>query len=320
MAYDKDLHEVNPNTGFLVHKDTGHMIGIEEAPVRVAEPNQEWPQWVTPHESHVVRRVDPNDKDADPTKAPVTVVQGFRDWHVNRNDGSVSVLVDNEDDAKRAAGERTDNANKDDALLVDNDIRRQVHTDFEAGRNLKAAEEAKKLAAEQDAEEEEEALRRTKARREREDAEKKAIAGSNVNGPASQDPRERSVYDPSKGTSSSGIPNRGASDSDDRYLGQGQARQDRDVNQPNRADDKPNPQAPVSQGRVDYDPDGRYPRQGQSVDQFNRDGYQPNQTVNQPSQQNPKMMQRSSEDPVGPDDSLDANHIRQDRDGNQPKR
>lgn len=51
MAFDPAIHEIHPETGFMVHKNTGHLVGIEQVPV-VSEP-AEYPKWVEVHGSHL---------------------------------------------------------------------------------------------------------------------------------------------------------------------------------------------------------------------------------------------------------------------------
>ncbi len=58
----------------------------------------EWPKWVVPHESHVVR------KKADGAPDHVSVTD-FEDFHVDRVTGEVTVLVKDEEDERRASTE-----------------------------------------------------------------------------------------------------------------------------------------------------------------------------------------------------------------------
>lgn len=51
MVYDPAQHILDPQTGFIVHKDLGHRIGLEPAPVRTE--TTEFPKWVEVHESHL---------------------------------------------------------------------------------------------------------------------------------------------------------------------------------------------------------------------------------------------------------------------------
>lgn len=94
-AFDPAVHKIDPHHGFQVDKETGRPVGIfQEDPKRTF--GTEWPQWVPVHESHiVVRKMD---------GAPDHVsVPAFPDYHVNRIDGSVTVLVHDEDEAKIAS-------------------------------------------------------------------------------------------------------------------------------------------------------------------------------------------------------------------------
>jgi hypothetical protein len=95
MAFDHETHTIDPATGFQVHKETGHRIGLDPAPHRPVSEDAEWPKWVTPHPSHVVRKEVPGAPD-------YLSVPAFPHFYVNRGDGEVTVLVHNEDEEKRA--------------------------------------------------------------------------------------------------------------------------------------------------------------------------------------------------------------------------
>lgn len=98
MALTKENHIIDTETGFAVDPATGHPIGLVAAPHARVTPDEEWPQWVQPHASQVMRREEPG--------APVHIsVPAFPTFHVNRTDGKVTVLVHNEDEAKLAAAE-----------------------------------------------------------------------------------------------------------------------------------------------------------------------------------------------------------------------
>lgn len=60
----------------------------------------EWPRWVAPHESHVLR------KTAEGAPAHVSVPD-WPEFHVDR-EGNVTVLVQNEDEEARALAEKVD--------------------------------------------------------------------------------------------------------------------------------------------------------------------------------------------------------------------
>jgi hypothetical protein len=139
-------HVIDPVTGFAIHKDDGHIIGLEQAtaPVTVGK---EWPKWVVAHDSQVVRK--------EVEGYPVAVsTPGFADSHVNRGNGEVTVLVNNEDEEKRALGEYQ----KPEAEpVVDDDvIRRAVRRDIDAANTALAvsvnAEETEKQRAIEDEE------------------------------------------------------------------------------------------------------------------------------------------------------------------------
>lgn len=96
MAFDHENHVIDAD-GFQRHKTSGHLIGIEEAPpVKHPEDGAEWPKWVVPHESHVVRQ---KRGDVEHISTP-----HFQHHHVNRADGVVTVLAhDAEEEAKAMA-------------------------------------------------------------------------------------------------------------------------------------------------------------------------------------------------------------------------
>lgn len=99
MVYDPERHKISPETGFAVDKVTGHPVGLVGAPAGRVGPGSEWPKWVAVHESHVVR------KQFEGAPEHVSVI-GFEQWHVNRADGSVTVLVEDEAEARRAESEK----------------------------------------------------------------------------------------------------------------------------------------------------------------------------------------------------------------------
>ena len=95
MAFDHENHAIDPATGFQVHKETGHRIGLDPAPHLPVNQDTEWPKWVVPHHSHVVSK--------EVHGAPEHLsVPAFPQFHVNREGGEVTVLVHNEDEEKRA--------------------------------------------------------------------------------------------------------------------------------------------------------------------------------------------------------------------------
>jgi hypothetical protein len=132
MAYDSNVHEIDPKTGFMVHKqigpsryraraielveklktlkedewvdevedflaaeNPGPIVGLENAPLRaVSQPAGEWPKWVKLHDSQIER----------PEDAPVY----SKHWpkvFFNRANGEVTALVHNEEEADRAGKE-----------------------------------------------------------------------------------------------------------------------------------------------------------------------------------------------------------------------
>lgn len=91
MAFDQEKHEIDPQTGFAVDKETGVQVGLEQAPLKPVSDDLEFPKWVVPHESRVFRKKSDNAPDHVSTP-------DFENFHVNRVDGSVTVLVKNEDE------------------------------------------------------------------------------------------------------------------------------------------------------------------------------------------------------------------------------
>jgi hypothetical protein len=55
MAYDSEKHEIDPVTGFAVHKDTESIVGVVPRPRRPTEPVI-YPAWIKPHQSHIIRK------------------------------------------------------------------------------------------------------------------------------------------------------------------------------------------------------------------------------------------------------------------------
>ena len=109
MAFNPDLHEMDPKTGLIVHKDTGFPVGLAPRDTIVATADAvvaavheakaadpTYPKWVLVHASHIVR---------EDGKAPV--VQTFDHFHVNR-DGSVMVMVEDEAEEHRATSDHVD--------------------------------------------------------------------------------------------------------------------------------------------------------------------------------------------------------------------
>lgn len=99
MSFDPKIHEIHPETGFHVHKETGHIVGLVPAPAARVNHDSEWPRWVKPHDSHIVRQSVAGAPDHVSTPH-------FPHVHVNRVDGTVTVLVENEDEEKRATEAR----------------------------------------------------------------------------------------------------------------------------------------------------------------------------------------------------------------------
>ena len=83
MAFDPEVHAIDPKTGFIVDKEHGGVAGLVPAPVKSV--STEWPKWVPVHASHL----------------DGGVAQAFLDTFTDRK-GIVSVLVrDAEEEARR---------------------------------------------------------------------------------------------------------------------------------------------------------------------------------------------------------------------------
>jgi hypothetical protein len=151
MAFDHENHTIDPATGYQIHKDTGHRIGLDPAPARAVDHDPEWPKWIPVHDSHVVRRkVD---------GAPDHVsVPAFPEYHVNRGDGLVTVLVRNEDEEKAATGEAKE---PEAPVPVDDAARRAVVADVARAARALAEGIAREEAAQHARLVAEEAARRT---------------------------------------------------------------------------------------------------------------------------------------------------------------
>ena len=102
MAFDPTKHVLDPETGFIVDKDTGHHVGVHQTPDLPVAEGKSYPKWVAPHESHLVRR------DNLPPIAPA-----YPDIHVAR-DGTVTVLVHDAADEREARAMKKKPAQKSD--------------------------------------------------------------------------------------------------------------------------------------------------------------------------------------------------------------
>lgn len=98
MALTKDNHVIDPNTGFAVHPETGHPVGLVAAPHARVNAAEDYPKWVEPHASHIIRKEVPGAPDH------ISVLR-FKDWHKNRETGAVTVLVHNDEEEKLALAE-----------------------------------------------------------------------------------------------------------------------------------------------------------------------------------------------------------------------
>jgi len=155
MAIDYERHEIDPRTGFAVDKESGHIVGLMSAPPPRVAPEIKYPTWVVAHESQIVRRKVEGSPDHVSTP-------GYTDFHVNRADGVVTVLVKDEEDEKRATSEYKA-PGKPDLPAADVETLREVHSDVEQAKREEADALNAKIKRDQEALERDEAERRIKA-------------------------------------------------------------------------------------------------------------------------------------------------------------
>lgn len=175
MVYDPQNHTLDPVTGYARHADSGHIIGLEQAPLASAVVDPDWPKWVDVHDSHVVRKHVYGAPDSLSTP-------GWKDFHVGR-DGKVQVLALNENDEKRASSEQQEkSAEPDTGDDIDPRILREVRAEFDRAAIARAEKEAKEAAEKMSQAIFDEARKRSDARREIEqqtvDAAQKAASES----------------------------------------------------------------------------------------------------------------------------------------------
>jgi hypothetical protein len=101
VAFDPNIHDFHPHSGLMRHKETGRLVGIEHHPphdvVDLPKPaDPEWPKWVTPHESHVVRTKRGDHKHI--------ATPRFAEHHVHRDTSEVTVLVHSPEEEDMARG------------------------------------------------------------------------------------------------------------------------------------------------------------------------------------------------------------------------
>jgi hypothetical protein len=87
MAYDASIHEFDPKTGYIVHRDSGDIAGVEPHVPPKTE-REEYPKWVLAHESHVVGELAPEWRSFKP------------------RGGEVMILVDDEEEEAAATSEK----------------------------------------------------------------------------------------------------------------------------------------------------------------------------------------------------------------------
>ena len=154
--YDQENHTIDPDTGFVIHKDDGHLIGIEQVPARAVR-GVEWPKWVKPHDSQIQRKKTEGFPDHVSTP-------GFANYHVNRVNGEVTVLVADEDEEKVAAGEYKET--EAEPFVDDNTTRREVRADVARAKLNLAKALAREEAQKQSDIEDEEVVRRVTEKQE----------------------------------------------------------------------------------------------------------------------------------------------------------
>jgi hypothetical protein len=167
MAFDPQTHEIDPSTGFMRDKESGHHVGLHQAPVKRVNDETDWPKWVTPHDSHIVKQA----AGRGPTHLSTP---RFPNYHVNRADGSVTVLVANEEEEKLALGEYQPPGNP--APAPDEAIKRAVQADIERARLAQEEAHTRQAAMEHDRLVDEEVVRRTAAHQEAVEREQEAAA------------------------------------------------------------------------------------------------------------------------------------------------
>lgn len=79
MTVNAEHHDIDNASGFAVHKEGGGLVGVEQAVWPPAKEVTDYPKWVTPHDSHVVKLGD-------------AVSTPLFEHHVAR-DGGITVLV-----------------------------------------------------------------------------------------------------------------------------------------------------------------------------------------------------------------------------------
>jgi hypothetical protein len=89
MAIDPDKHVIDPETGFALDRQSGRPVGLVPPPALRTTHETEYPKWVEPHASQVVRQGDN------------VVTPGFATMFLGR-DGVVTVLVADADEEERA--------------------------------------------------------------------------------------------------------------------------------------------------------------------------------------------------------------------------
>jgi hypothetical protein len=155
-AFNSAVHEIDPVSGYQIDKDTRLQSGMHSKFPHsdVADPT--WPQWVPVHESHIHRRKTEGYPDAISTP-------GWENSHVNRATGEVTVLAADEDEANLAKGEykAPDPKDAEAKSHIDENIRRQVHEEFERAKAVAKLGADKQAAIEQAKMEDEESLRRS---------------------------------------------------------------------------------------------------------------------------------------------------------------
>lgn len=91
MAFDPEHHDVDPKTGFHVHKGTEAVVGLAPAPKPKAFVDPDYPAWVKVHANHVVRSATGH-----------VSVPDYPVFHIDRLTQEITVLVEDAADEAKA--------------------------------------------------------------------------------------------------------------------------------------------------------------------------------------------------------------------------
>lgn len=94
MAFDSENHIIDPHTGFQLRKEDGGPVGLTSPAIRSAHRGTEYPKYVKPHPSHIVRH---NEHVSCPY---------FPEFHVDRDTKEVTVMVKDADEEAKALADK----------------------------------------------------------------------------------------------------------------------------------------------------------------------------------------------------------------------